>query len=146
MDETTALARLASARVGRLATADARGVPHVVPFVFAVDGRTVYWAVDRKPKSSPRLKRLDNIRDNPMVEMVVDAYEEDWDSLWWVRAGGRARTIDGEARSRALSLLADKYPQYADHPPEGPVVAIDLTRVSGWEARPARRGRSPGSP
>jgi PPOX class probable F420-dependent enzyme len=146
MDEPAALARLASARVGRLATADAGGVPHVVPFVFAVDGRTVYWAVDRKPKRSPRLKRLDNIRANPVVEMVVDHYDEDWGSLWWVRARGRARIVEGEDRSRALSLLAQKYAQYADDPPEGPVVAIDLTRVSGWEARPAGRGRSPGSP
>lgn len=135
MDEGAALARLRAARVGRLATADAAGVPHVVPFVFVLEGRTVYWAVDRKPKRSRRLKRLENIRANPSVELVADSYEEDWSSLWWVRARGLARIVeDPETRSRALSLLAEKYPQYDGDPPEGPVVAIDIGKVSGWEA------------
>lgn len=135
MDERAALARLAAARVGRLATADAAGVPHVVPFVFVLDGRTVYWAVDSKPKRSPRLKRLENIRANPNVELVADAYDEDWSSLWWVRARGRARLVeDPGTRSRAMSLLAEKYQQYAGDPPEGTVVAIDIGRLSWWEA------------
>jgi PPOX class probable F420-dependent enzyme len=139
MDEPAALARLEAARVGRLATADATGVPHVVPFVFVLHGRTVYWAVDSKPKRSPNLKRLENIRVNPNVEMVVDAYDEDWGSLWWVRASGTATIVeDGGLRARALSLLAEKYTQYADHPPAGPVVAIDVGRVSWWEAQPPR--------
>ena len=42
--------RFAAARVARLATVGADGVPHLVPVVFAVDGDTVYTAVDRKPK------------------------------------------------------------------------------------------------
>jgi PPOX class probable F420-dependent enzyme len=135
VDERAALDRLRAARVGRLATADAAGVPHVVPFVFVLEGRTVYWAVDRKPKRSRRLKRLENIGANPNVELVADFYEEDWSSLWWVRARGLARLVeDSETRSRALSLLAEKYPQYAGDPPEGPVVAIDIGKVSGWEA------------
>lgn len=135
MDEAVALARLGSARVGRLATADAAGVPHVIPFVYALSGRTVYWAVDRKPKRSPRLKRLDNIRANPNVEMVVDGYDEDWSSLWWVRAGGRARVVEeGNVRARAFSLLVEKYPQYAEQPPDGVVVAIDIERLSSWQA------------
>jgi PPOX class probable F420-dependent enzyme len=136
MEETEALRRLAGARVGRLATADPEGVPHVVPFVFALAGRTLYWAVDRKPKRSPRLRRLDNIRANPRVEVVVDHYDEDWTGLWWVRASGAARFVDGgEERSRALRSLVEKYPQYGRDPPEGPVVAIDLDRCSGWSAR-----------
>jgi PPOX class probable F420-dependent enzyme len=135
MDERLALARFGSARVGRLATADAAGVPHVVPFVFVLDGRTAYWAVDRKPKRSKRLKRLDNIRANPNVELVVDSYDEDWSSLWWVRARGRAHVVeDADTTSRALSLLAGKYPQYAREPPDGPVVAVDISRMTWWEA------------
>jgi PPOX class probable F420-dependent enzyme len=137
VDEDAALARLRAARVGRLATANAAGIPHVVPFVFALDDRTVYWVVDRKPKRSQELKRLENIRANPNVELVVDAYDEDWRSLWWVRASGRARIVeDAEIRSRALWLLAEKYPQYAEVP-EGPLVAVDIGRVGWWEASPA---------
>ena len=53
--------RFASARVARLATADAEGVPHIVPLVFALDGETIYSAVDAKPKRTTDLKRLRNV-------------------------------------------------------------------------------------
>jgi PPOX class probable F420-dependent enzyme len=135
VDEAEALRRLAQARVGYLATVDPGGVPHVVPFVFAVEGRTLYWAVDRKPKRSPRLKRLANIEANPNVSLVVDHYEEDWDSVWWVRATGTARVVDADdERSRALELLAAKFDQSRASPPEGAVVAVELIRVNGWSA------------
>jgi PPOX class probable F420-dependent enzyme len=135
MDRDTALGHLASARVGHLATADATGVPHVVPFVFVLEGRNIYWAVDQKPKRSARLRRLANIEANPNVEMVVDGYEEDWSLLWWVRASGPARILeDGEERTRALELLAEKYPQYQTDPPDGAVVAIEVVRLSSWAA------------
>jgi PPOX class probable F420-dependent enzyme len=135
MDRTEALRRLGEARVGRLATADSGATPHVVPFVFALDGETLYWAVDQKPKRSKDLKRLANIRQNPRVEVVVDSYDEDWAKLWWVRASGRARILDpGDERERALSLLSERYDQYLTAPPDGPVLAIDLDRVSGWKA------------
>ena|SRR2546428_8155210 len=135
MDRDKALSLLASARVGHLATADASGTPHVVPFVFALYGTTVYWAVDRKPKRSKRLKRLTNIEANPNVEMVVDRYDEDWDRLWWVRASGPARVLeDGEERTSALRLLVEKYERYRTLPPHGAVVAIEVVRVTGWSA------------
>jgi PPOX class probable F420-dependent enzyme len=133
-----ALQRLGAARVGRLATADAAGVPHVVPFVFVLDGQTLYWAVDRKPKRSQTLKRLENIQVNPIVEVVVDNYSDDWSDLWWVRLSGTARILeDGEEKRKALTLLQEKYSQYSDVPPDGPVVGIDAVRVSSWEASPS---------
>ena len=135
MDEHAAWERLRSARVGHLATCGPDGTPHVVPFVFVLDSTTLYWAVDAKPKRSRELKRLANIRSNPNVEVVVDAYQEDWRSLWWVRANGTARILEpGEEWNGALSSLAGKYPQYLDRPPPGPVVAVDITRLVGWEA------------
>jgi len=135
VDRKEALSRLTSARVGHLATADASGTPHVVPFVFALDGETVYWSVDEKPKRSRRLKRLANIEANPNVEMVVDGYDEEWVRLWWVRASGPARILEqGDERTRALDLLRQKYPQYRANMPRGDVVAIELVRVTGWAA------------
>ena len=121
--------------MGRLATADASGRPHVVPFVFAVEGLRIYWSVDDKPKRSRRLRRLDNIAANPRVEVVVDHYEEEWGALWWVRASGTARTVEGDEAAGALELLVAKYPQYAGRPPAGPFVAIDVERVTGWSVR-----------
>jgi PPOX class probable F420-dependent enzyme len=134
MDRREARRRLAEARVGRLATADAGGVPHVVPFVFALDGDTVYWAVDEKPKRSRAIKRLANIQANPNVEVVVDRYAERWDRLWWVRATGPARIVQEEGEEeRARVLLAAKYRQYRRQPPQGPVVAIEVARLTWWE-------------
>lgn len=124
----------AGARVARLATADARGRPHLVPITFAVAGDTVYSAVDDKPKRTTALRRLANIAVNPRVAVLVDHYEDDWRRLWWVRADGAGRVLTaGEAEAReAVALLAARYAPYAQRPPAGPVLAIDVQRWSGW--------------
>jgi PPOX class probable F420-dependent enzyme len=128
-------ARLTAARVARLATTDPDGRPHLVPIVFAVDGDTLYSAVDNKPKRSRTLRRIENARARPDVTVLVDHYEEDWRRLWWIRVRGRARVLDdGEERERALSLLAEKYEQYRSQPPDGPVLAVDITEVRDWRA------------
>jgi PPOX class probable F420-dependent enzyme len=137
MDRDEAVRMLAEAKVGRIATVRPDGSPHVVPFVFAVidadDGLRVYWCVDDKPKRSRALQRLVNIRAHPAVELEVDRYDDDWSGLWWVRASGMAREVTStDERERALTALAAKYPPYADHPPSGPVIAIQVDRVTGW--------------
>ena len=127
--------RLTSARVARLATTDPDGRPHLVPIVFALDGDTLYTAVDKKPKRSTKLRRIENARIRPDVTILVDHYEEDWRRLWWIRLRGRARVLDdGEERVRALALLQEKYPQYRTEPPDGPVLAVDVTEVREWSA------------
>jgi PPOX class probable F420-dependent enzyme len=111
---------------------DAR--PHVVPIVFALGDDTVYSIVDPKPKRSPQLKRLANIAANPWVSLLVDHYEEDWPSLWWVRADGTADVEeDGPRRDRALELLTAKYAQYREWTtPFGPAVVVTVDRWSSW--------------
>lgn len=139
MNRDEALERLRAARIGRLATVTPELRPHVVPFVFAIvedaSGAHAYWAVDEKPKRSARIRRIVNIEQNAAVELVVDGYDEDWRRLWWVRASGTGRVVEGEhERVAALDALQEKYPQYAT-PPTGPVVAIDVETITGWEAR-----------
>ncbi|TML95517.1 MAG: TIGR03668 family PPOX class F420-dependent oxidoreductase [Actinobacteria bacterium] len=125
--------RLTTARVARLATTDPDGRPHLVPIVFVLDGKTLYSAVDRKPKRSQTLRRIENARVRPDVTILVDHYEEDWGRLWWVRLRGRARVLDtGEEREHALALLQGKYPQYRKEPPDGPVLAVDITDMREW--------------
>ena len=127
--------RLTAARVARLATTDPDGRPHLVPIVFALDGDTLYSAVDRKPKRSRTLRRVENARARPDVTVLVDHYDEDWERLWWIRLRGRARVLDdGKERERAFALLAAKYPQYREVPPDGPVLAVDVTQVRTWSA------------
>ncbi|MDQ4030145.1 MAG: TIGR03668 family PPOX class F420-dependent oxidoreductase [Actinomycetota bacterium] len=121
--------------MARLATTDPDGRPHLVPIVFAVEADTLYSAVDRKPKRSRTLQRIENARARPDVTVLVDHYEEDWHRLWWIRLRGRARVLDeGDERQRALALLAVKYPQYRAEPPDGPVIAVDVTEVREWTA------------
>ena len=122
--------------MARLATTDPDGRPHLVPIVFALDGDTLYTAVDHKPKRSSRLRRIENARARPDVTILVDHYDEDWSLLWWTRLRGRARVLDeGEERQRALALLAEKYPQYRSEPPDGPVLAVDVAETLDWTAR-----------
>jgi PPOX class probable F420-dependent enzyme len=103
--------------------------------VFALEGETLYSAVDRKPKRSQTLQRIENARVRPDVTILVDHYDEDWTQLWWIRLRGRARVLDdGAERERALELLAEKYPQYVSDPPDGAVLAVDVIETRTWDA------------
>jgi PPOX class probable F420-dependent enzyme len=136
VDRKTARIRFAEARVVHLATVRADGAPHLVPICFALDGDTLYTAVDHKPKRSVELQRLANIRANPHVTLLADHYAEDWSTLWWVRADGLARIAEiGEtAHRRAVELLSARYAQYRDAPALGRAIVIELDRFSGWSA------------
>jgi PPOX class probable F420-dependent enzyme len=126
---------VAAAAVGRLATVATNGRPHVVPICFSLVGDTVYSAVDDKPKSTTRLRRLQNLRDTGLASLLVDHYEADWSRLWWVRLDAVGRVLpEGTERERAVATLAGKYDQYAAQPPAGPVLALDVTGWQGWSA------------
>jgi PPOX class probable F420-dependent enzyme len=131
-----AQARFAAARVVRFATVDPTGQPHLVPITFAtVDGgAAVVFAVDHKPKSTTRLRRLANLTANPLVCLLADGWSEDWSQLWWARADGTATVLD-DADPRAgdaVSALVERYEQYRGRPPAGPVVRIEVRNWSGW--------------
>lgn len=126
---------MAASRVARLATASMDGRPHVVPITFAVRGDVIVTAVDQKPKSTTRLRRLRNVVENPRVSVLADHYSDDWITLWWVRADGRAEIVeDATARRVVVADLAAKYEQYRDDPPAGPVMLIAVESWTGWSA------------
>jgi PPOX class probable F420-dependent enzyme len=145
LSESASRDLFAAARSACLGTVDAADAPHLVPITFAVEVRgggddgvdagadRVYFAVDAKPKSSPRLKRLDNIRSHSSVCLLADHYDADWTRLWWARADGVARILTQDAeRAGPIRLLTAKYPQYEHQVPQGPVVEIEVARWSGW--------------
>jgi PPOX class probable F420-dependent enzyme len=125
---------LEAARVARLATHNERGGIDLVPFTFAlVDDDTIVTAVDHKPKRTMRLQRLENIRLNPSVTVLVDQYDDDWSALWWVRARGDAHIVDDPAPDLIAPLVA-KFEQYRDQQPAGAAVVIRITDLVGWAA------------
>lgn len=141
MLDDEARAVLAGARVGRLATADAEGRPHVVPICFALvddeGGPTLVTPIDEKPKSADpdALRRVRDIQANPRVAVVVDHYAEDWDRLGWLQLRGTARVLDpaADGHAAAVEALRTRYDQYADHALEDrPVIAIELGSASSW--------------
>lgn len=126
-----------SQRVGRLATADAVGSPHVIPVCFACNSASIYIALDAKPKRvTPRqLKRIRNILENPRVALVLDRYSEDWSELAYVMIRGEATLVEPEddEHTVAIHLLRDRYPQYRAMPiHKQPVITIRPTSVVGW--------------
>ena len=127
--------RLRSVRSATLGTVDEHGRPHLVPIVFAYHEGCLYTAVDHKPKTTYRLKRLRNIATNPYVSVLVDHYDDDWSRLWWMRIDGIAEVIGSGSRfRRALALLTGKYEPYAIEPPPGPVIEVRIENVRSWSA------------
>lgn len=126
---------LTAQRVAHLGTADAAGVPHVVPVCFALVGETAYITVDDKPKRTAQLKRLSNIAENPSVVLVADHYDDDdWSKLGWVMAHGRAEVLhEGPEHAEAQRLLRERYVQLRAMAIERhPVIAIRMERVVSW--------------
>lgn len=137
MDRTEAERRLERARTGHLATDNRQGIPHVVVVTFATLDGHIVTAIDNKPKTTTRLKRLTNIESNPNASFLVDHYSEDWNKLWWVRVDGSASIHrDGELFDNAITALVFRYPQYQVTPPYGPVIAVKMAKVTGWQSSP----------
>jgi PPOX class probable F420-dependent enzyme len=119
-------------RIGRLATADAAAMPQIVPICFAIHEKTLYTALDEKPKRTRDTKRLRNIRENPQVTFLADYYDEDWSRLGWVMLRGRAEILDrGDEFEYGCMLLRKRYGQYASMSLV-PVIAVRISQVRSW--------------
>ena len=136
--DSTVAGFLERRRLAHLATADARGRPHVVPVCFAVLGQTLYSAIDEKPKRGEpnTLRRVRNVLANPQASLVADVYDDaDWTHLGFVLVSGRARLLapGGDEHARAVARLRQRYAQYrAMALDQRPVLALDVERVTTW--------------
>ena len=135
--DAAARAFLERQRVGRLATAEVSGAPHIVPVCYALSGGAcVHIAIDEKPKRGDprRLKRLRNIASDPRVMLLVDRYDEDWSRLAWVALRGRAEILEGGGEHvAALAALRARYEPYRAMNLEAlPVIAIRVLSVASW--------------
>src|SRR5215471_687444 len=124
-------------RVGRLATADADGHPHVVPVCYAFDGVRFYTPLDEKPKrvAGNELRRMRNIEARHEATLLVDQYDDDWSRLGYVLVHGHADVLMPEdaGHAHALTLLRERYHQYLTMALEThPVIVITPDHVVSW--------------
>jgi nitroimidazol reductase NimA-like FMN-containing flavoprotein (pyridoxamine 5'-phosphate oxidase superfamily) len=118
-------------RVAQVATADPRGIPHVVPVCLVVEEGRLYFA------SGKIGRKLENLRANPQVAVCADDYSEAWDGLRGVVVSGTARVHARNPTFRRIRRrLYLKYPQYRTEATlgDGDSVVVEITprRVYAW--------------
>ena len=124
-------------RVARLAPADEKGSPHLVPICYAFDGQYFYTPLDEKPKSvgNEKLRRVRNIEARHEASLLFDQYDDDWSQIGYVLIHGAARVIqaEDEMHEHAIKLLRQRYQQYRTMALEKrPVIVITPDRVTSW--------------
>jgi PPOX class probable F420-dependent enzyme len=132
---------LGAARVARLALLDEDDAPRVLPVTFAVWEGAVWSAIDWKPKRSAEPARLRRLRRRPIAALLVDRYDEDWTRLAWVEVRGPVAIVAASDARGVLNALSNKYGQYAQRPPAGPLIRLDPERGACWSASESDIGR-----
>ncbi len=117
------------ARVARLATRSADGMPHVVPICPALDGDRILIATDTGSS------KVRNLEADGRCAVVFDEYVEDWATLRRVLVQGTASVHrSGPTWDLGKRLLDEKFPQYEPVAPMRPgetvIVEVPLERVS----------------
>jgi PPOX class probable F420-dependent enzyme len=100
---------------------------------FALWEDALWTAIDSKPKRGEPA-RLRYLARRPEASLTVDRYEEDWARLAWVQVLGKVEILEAADTPGALAALSDKYPQYRDLPPPGPVLRLAPRRALWWQA------------
>jgi PPOX class probable F420-dependent enzyme len=126
-----ALELLETERVGHLGLLDEDDLPRVLAVTFALWEGALWTAVDHKPKRVAEPARVERLRRRPSASFLVDRYDDDWSRLAWVELRGRV-TI--EPLGPALDALAEKYRQYVDESPQGPLLRLAPERCGCWRA------------
>jgi PPOX class probable F420-dependent enzyme len=132
--------------VGRLGLLDEEGAPRVLPVTFAVAEGRIWSAIDQKPKRAEEPARLRFLRRDPRAALTVDRYSDDWDELAWVQVLGAVRILEVSDGEAGLAALSEKYEQYREEAPPGPLLALEPERYLWWRAGDPedRDGRSVG--
>ncbi|MDA4112664.1 MAG: pyridoxamine 5'-phosphate oxidase family protein [Thaumarchaeota archaeon] len=112
--------------LARLATVSKELMPHVIPVVYAMDEEKVIVAVDYGTK------KLENLKANPKVSLVVDESEPNRA----VFIQGTAAILErGPEYLRLLDILFKKFEVYRKNPwkeGESPILSITPLKVVSW--------------
>ena len=110
----------------RLATASGMAVPQVTPVIYAVDGEDVIVVIDYGEK------KLQNLRENPKVALVVDEFHPNKA----LAIQGNCEILEsGEEYLRLQRLLYEKFETYRRNPwkeGESPILRIRAKRCTSW--------------
>lgn len=109
------LAYLSERRLGRLATIDPDGLPHVVPLGWAYN--PALDTIDVSGRDFARTRKFRNVRGNPHVALAVDD----------VLPPFRPRCVMIRGRGEALDNAVG-----ADGQPTGPIIRLTPTEVISW--------------
>lgn len=109
------LAYLAEGKLGRLATVDPAGLPHVVPLGWTYNEATD--TIDVGGRDFARTAKFHNVERNPSVAIVVDDVLPPW----------RPRAVLVRGRGEALSEATG-----SDGKSTGPIIRITPTQVISW--------------
>ena len=125
---------LEAGRVARLAYLDAEGAPRVLPITYALADGVIWNVIDHKPKVQDVPARVEWLRREPRAGICVDVYHEDWSKLAWVQLIGEVDVLDLAEDGVGLEALIEKYPQYREEPPQGPLLRLQVERAMSWRA------------
>jgi nitroimidazol reductase NimA-like FMN-containing flavoprotein (pyridoxamine 5'-phosphate oxidase superfamily) len=113
-------------RVAHVATADARGIPHVVPVCPVVANGRLYFATGKTGR------KVQNLRANPHIAVSADDYTEGWGALRGVTVSGMARLHARNATFRRIRRqLYAKYPQYRTEATLGDTDSVVVEVIPG---------------
>lgn len=106
---------LAGKRLGRLATIDTDGLPHVVPLGWSYN--LALDTIDVGGRDFARTKKFRNVKANPKVALVIDDVLPPW----------QPRGVMVRGVAEALEEATN-----ADGEQLGPIIRIHPTRVLSW--------------
>lgn len=114
------LAYLAEGKLGRLATVDAAGMPHVVPLGWRHNRELD--TIDIGGRDFARTRKFRNVQRNPNAALVIDDVLPPW----------RPRSVMIRGRAEALPDATGP-----DGQPTGPIIRLHPTEVISWGLQPA---------
>lgn len=116
-----------------LATVHAERGVDAVPVMFAIGDGSIVIPVDTvKTKRTTRLQRIVNLERDPRCVLLVEHYDDDWSTLWWVRVHGRAAQT--APTDEHVALLGNRFPAYRGAGAIASTIVLTPERVTGWSA------------
>ena len=109
------LTYLAKGKLGRLATIDASGMPHVVPLGWRYNAELD--TIDISGRDFARSRKFHNVQGNPNAALVIDDVLPPW----------RPRCVMIRGRAEALPEMAGP-----DSQPTGVVIRLHPAEVVSW--------------